>query len=200
LRFCTRRSSTLQRRRVDQGISANQRARRLEAGNQFPVCGESSSWIVLVAPLFQRERTHVSRNGAMSGEKKPSSRRVYGNCRRASGLNPKCAGAHPKFGIRNARSRWPRTMIWRAGMHPKKTTKPDFHQTLTCAALATITTLGTFSLVANVMTPLVSGLHLPTTGLSAQEMRANQPSIEDTVCVQTAHMDGSTSSSRPSLI
>ena len=78
-----------------------------------------------------------------------------------------------------------------------KTSKPDLRRTLTCAALATITTLGMFSLVANLMTPMFAGIRL-----LADEPRAQQTqsiNFEDTVCVQTAQSDD-TVESRPSAI
>jgi hypothetical protein len=81
----------------------------------------------------------------------------------------------------------------------RKTANTDIRRSLTCATLATITTLGVFSLVANVMTPLVSGLRLPAGTASAQASRTD-PSIEDRVCVQTAHAEGADRLPRPSIL
>jgi hypothetical protein len=68
-----------------------------------------------------------------------------------------------------------------------KNSQPDYRRALTCAALATITSLGMFSLVANLMTPMFAGIQLLAREPAAQQT----PSIgfEDTVCVQTAHTD-----------
>ena len=69
-------------------------------------------------------------------------------------------------------------------------TKLDIRRTLTCVALATITTLGTFSLIASVMTPMFSGIQLLPAGLSAQEVRVSRDGIDDKVCVQTVRGEG----------
>jgi hypothetical protein len=45
-----------------------------------------------------------------------------------------------------------------------KTTAFDFHRAVACAALATLTTLGMFSLIANVMPPLVADALVLATG------------------------------------
>ena len=63
----------------------------------------------------------------------------------------------------------------------------DVRQTLTCATLATITSLGMFSAVANVMTPLFAGTALLNASTTAQEMRAAYRT-DDAECVQTAGM------------
>jgi hypothetical protein len=78
-----------------------------------------------------------------------------------------------------------------------KTSKPDLRRTLTCAALATITTLGMFSLVANLMTPMFAGIRL----LASEPVKQQTEPLnyEDTVCVQTARTDGA-ADSRPSVI
>ena len=39
-----------------------------------------------------------------------------------------------------------------------RSAKPDYRRVVTCAALATITSLGLFSLVANVMATLLGGM------------------------------------------
>ena len=81
-----------------------------------------------------------------------------------------------------------------------RTTKPDIRRTLTCAALATITTLGMFSLIANVMTPMFSGIQLLPAGVSAQEVRVSRDVIDDKVCVQTVRATGADSLAHRSLI
>jgi len=62
----------------------------------------------------------------------------------------------------------------------------DLRQAFTCAALATITSLGMFSVVANVMTPMLAGSALLTVRSPAQEMRASYRG-DDGACVPTAH-------------
>jgi hypothetical protein len=79
-----------------------------------------------------------------------------------------------------------------------RNTKSDFRRTLTCAALATITSLGMFSLIANVMTPMFAGIQwLSATG---QPQQTQAVRFEDTVCVQAAHIDDATETARPSAI
>ena len=78
-----------------------------------------------------------------------------------------------------------------------RTSKPDIRRTLTCAALATITTLGMFSLVANLMTPMFAGIQLLASVPTVQ--RTHSIDLEDTVCVQAAHGDD-TIDLRPSAI
>ena len=77
------------------------------------------------------------------------------------------------------------------------TSKPEIRRTLTCAALATITSLGMFSLVANLVTPMFAGIQLRARAPTAQ--REQSIDFEDTVCVQAAHSDD-TIDSRPSAI
>jgi hypothetical protein len=81
----------------------------------------------------------------------------------------------------------------------KSNTKPDLRRTLTCAALATVTTLGMFSLVANVMTPLFAGIRLLSTGTTAQETRRSFTSDED-ICVPTAHREDARDLTKPAVI
>ena len=78
-----------------------------------------------------------------------------------------------------------------------RSSKPDYRRALTCAALATITSLGMFSLVANLMTPMFAGIQLLAGEPAAQQMQSIN--FEDTVCVQTAHTE-ETIESRPSAI
>jgi len=66
----------------------------------------------------------------------------------------------------------------------RKTTKPDVRRTLTCATLATITTLGMFSLVANVMTPMFAAIQFQQAIVPAPDARAGKAVIEEKVCVQ----------------
>jgi hypothetical protein len=81
-----------------------------------------------------------------------------------------------------------------------RTTKPDIRRTLTCAALAMITTLGMFSLVANIMTPMFSGIQLLPAGVSAQEVRVSRDVSDERVCVQTVRAEGAEPHSQPSVI
>ena len=78
-----------------------------------------------------------------------------------------------------------------------KTSKPDIRRTLTCAVLATITSLAIFSLVANLVTPMFAGIQLLASAPTAQRTRSID--FEDTVCVQAAHSE-ETIESRPSAI
>ena len=78
-----------------------------------------------------------------------------------------------------------------------KSSKPDYRRALTCAALATITSLGMFSLVANLMTPMFAGIQLLAGEPAAHQSQSIN--FEDTVCVQTAHTDDTTES-RPAAI
>ncbi len=78
------------------------------------------------------------------------------------------------------------------------TTQFDFRRTLTCAALATITSLGMFSLIANIMTPMFAGIRLLTATGSAQEVNADP--VGDKVCVKSMLVDGEEGTHRPSLI
>jgi hypothetical protein len=81
----------------------------------------------------------------------------------------------------------------------RKTANTDIRRSLTCATLATITTLSVFSLVANVMTPMLSGIRLPAGVAAAQAFRVD-PTIEDRVCVQTAHAEDADRLPKPSII
>ena len=76
-------------------------------------------------------------------------------------------------------------------------TGTDLRQAFMCATLATITSLGMFSVVANVMTPMFAGSLLLTGRTSAQEMRAAYGAAAavapttragDPACIPTAHV------------
>ena len=82
----------------------------------------------------------------------------------------------------------------------RRTTRHDVRRTLTCAALATITTLGMFSVIANVMTPMFASMRLLSNGLSAQEVRVNREINDERVCVQTVRAEGAEPVSYRSLI
>lgn len=73
---------------------------------------------------------------------------------------------------------------------PTPTTTHDFRRTITCAALATITSLATFSLVANVMTPIFAGSVLLAARSSPQQVRAGYRADNDASCVPTSHTPG----------
>jgi hypothetical protein len=78
-----------------------------------------------------------------------------------------------------------------------RNTKSDFRRTVACAALATITSLAMFSLVANIMTPMFAGMQrLSATDLS-QPTQAGR--FGDTVCVQAAHVDDAERSQPPAI-
>jgi hypothetical protein len=87
-------------------------------------------------------------------------------------------------------------------------TATDLRQAITCATLATITSLGMFSVVANVMTPMFAGSLLLTGRATAQEMRAaygaaaaGAPSgAGDAACVPTAQMRAAPEFSRLTTI
>lgn len=72
----------------------------------------------------------------------------------------------------------------------------DLRQAFTCATLATITSLGMFSAVANVMTPMFAGTLLPTGRAPAQGIRAvygaaasgGATGAGDAACIPTAHV------------
>jgi hypothetical protein len=64
-----------------------------------------------------------------------------------------------------------------------KTTAFDLHRAVTCAALATLTTLGMFSLIANVMPPLVADTLVLASG-------------HETGCAPTAQVPSATSPAR----
>ena len=66
-------------------------------------------------------------------------------------------------------------------------TKPDLRRTLTCAALATLTSLAMFSFVANLMTPMFAGIRLLASDDAARPTQTLN--FEDTVCLRTAHGD-----------
>jgi hypothetical protein len=85
-------------------------------------------------------------------------------------------------------------------MEPATTTKKhDIRRSLSCAALAGVTTLGMFSLIANFMTPLLAGIQLLPDAVSAQEMRVGYRPIEDTACVEPAR-DEAIEPQKPSTI
>jgi hypothetical protein len=67
-------------------------------------------------------------------------------------------------------------------------TQSEVRRTLTCAALATITTIGTFSLIANLMTPMFAGVALLSGIGSAQEARTGTRPLEETACIETAYL------------
>jgi len=79
----------------------------------------------------------------------------------------------------------------------ENTKPPDLRRTLTCAALSTLTSLGVFSLVANLMTPMFAGLRYVSSQRSAQTSQSLN--FEDTACVQAAHADD-TQESKPAAI
>jgi hypothetical protein len=72
-------------------------------------------------------------------------------------------------------------------------TGTDLRQAFMCATLATITSLGMFSVVANVMTPMFAGSLLLTGRTPAQEVRAvyragDAASAGDPSCIPTARV------------
>ena len=77
------------------------------------------------------------------------------------------------------------------------TTKPDIERILTCAALATLTTLGLFSLIVNLMAPLFASVALLTAHEVAQQTATH--GTEQRVC-QTTHVDDPEDLRRPSVI
>ena len=77
-------------------------------------------------------------------------------------------------------------------MKPARTSaKPDYHRIVTCATLATITSLGMFSLVANIMATLLGGMTGRTSGLPTQEVRVSLP--PSVVCADSARAEGAAS-------
>ncbi len=70
--------------------------------------------------------------------------------------------------------------------------KPDFRRIVTCATLATITSLAVFSLVTNVMAALVGGMTGRSGSQTAQEVRVSLTS-PPIVCADSAHAEGPTS-------
>lgn len=71
-------------------------------------------------------------------------------------------------------------------------TATDLRQAFTCATLATITSLGVFSAVANVMTPMFTGSLLLTGRAPAPQIRtaygAAATGAGDAACIPTAHV------------
>jgi len=79
------------------------------------------------------------------------------------------------------------------------TTTFDIRRTLTCAALATITSLAVFSVVANVATPLFTGTLLLAARAPAQEIRVGFRA-DPVSCAQNAVRHDDPESWKPSLI
>jgi hypothetical protein len=77
-------------------------------------------------------------------------------------------------------------------------TKPDLRRTLTCAVLATITTTAMFSLVANIMPPLFSGIELLASSGSTQKLHAAE--MTQSVCVKGPDVADDPESARPATI
>jgi hypothetical protein len=71
-----------------------------------------------------------------------------------------------------------------------KRAKPDYRRVVTCATLATITSLGVFSLVTNVMSTLVGSMTGRAVGHAAQEVRADVAT--PVVCADSAHVERGT--------
>jgi hypothetical protein len=69
--------------------------------------------------------------------------------------------------------------------------KPDYRRIATCAMLATITSLGVFSLVANVMATLLGSMTGRNPGDEAQEVRVSLPA--SAVCADSARAEGAAS-------
>ena len=75
-------------------------------------------------------------------------------------------------------------------------TGTELRQAFICATLATITSFGMFSVVANVMTPMFAGSLLPAGRTPAQEIRAaygaaaavDPTGTGNTACIPTAHV------------
>ena len=65
--------------------------------------------------------------------------------------------------------------------------RPDYRRIVTCATLATITSLGVFSLVANVMATLIGGMTGRAAFQTAQEMTAAPTPV---VCAGPANAEG----------
>ena len=70
-----------------------------------------------------------------------------------------------------------------------RTAHNEVRRALTCAVLATFTSLGVFSLIANIMPPLVSGIPLFAAAGSEGPSRGRVLALEDTVCLQAAYAD-----------
>jgi hypothetical protein len=76
-------------------------------------------------------------------------------------------------------------------METSTPTATDLRQAFMCATLATITSLGMFSAVANVMTPMFAGSLLLTGRAPAQPIRGAYGAAAtsgDAACIPTAHV------------
>ena len=75
----------------------------------------------------------------------------------------------------------------------------DLRRTLTCAVLAVTATIGSFSLVANLMSSIVAGTSLRVAQAAAQEIRVGYRP-DDTLCAKMGPAGNPHDFEKPSVI
>ena len=81
----------------------------------------------------------------------------------------------------------------------KARTPFDLRRTFTCAVLAVTVTIGSFSLVANLMASMVAGTSLRIAPAAAQEIRVGYHS-DDTLCAKMGPAGNPHDFEKPSVI